>query len=46
MTLVLYRVGTSKLFCSFDVGFNSTFYGTFYFVEGPIKAEHNTLRFD
>ena len=26
--------------------FNDTFYGTFYFVKGSIKTEHNTLRFD
>ena len=35
-----------KLFCSFSVGFNSTFYGAFYFVKGPIKTEHETLGFD
>ena len=40
------RFGVSKLFCSFSAGFNSTFYGTFYFVKCPIKTEHNTLRFD
>ena len=26
--------------------FNSAFYGTFYFVKGPIMAEHNILHFD
>ena len=36
----------SKLLCSFGVGFNSVFYGTFYFVKGPIKTVHHTLRFD
>ena len=42
MTPFLYRVGMSKLFCSFSVGFNSAF----YFVKGPIKTEHDTLGFD
>ena len=46
MTLFLNRADRSKLFFSFGVGFNRAFYGTFYFVKGPIKAEHNTLRFD
>ena len=40
------RVGMPKLFCSFGVGFNSAFCGTFYFVKGLIKTEHSTLRFD
>ena len=35
----------SKLFYSFNVGFNSAFYGGFYFVKGPIKTEHDTLAF-
>ena len=41
MTLFLYRVDMTKLFCSLGVGFNSTFYGTFYFVKGQLKTEHN-----
>ena len=45
MTLFLYMVGMSKLFCSFGFGFNSNFYGTFYFVKSPIKTEHITLHF-
>ena len=46
MTLVLYRVGMSKCFCPFGVGFDSAFYGTFCFEKGPIKTEQNTLRID
>ena len=37
MTPFQCRVGMSKFFCSFDVGFNRTFYGAFYFVKGLIK---------
>ena len=46
MTQFLYRVGTSKLFSSFSVYFNSALYGTVYFVKGPIKTEPNVLVFD
>ena len=38
----LYRVGMSKLFYSFSVGFNSAS----YFVKGPIKNDHGALGFD
>ena len=38
----LYRVGMSKLFYSFSVGFNSAS----YFVKGPIKNDHDALGFD
>ena len=41
-----YKVGMSILFCSCGVGFIGIFYGTFYFVKGLIKTEHDTLRFD
>ena len=44
--LFLFGVGMSKLLFSFGFGFNSAFYGTFYFVKDPIKTEHNTLSFD
>ena len=43
MTPFLYRVGMSKLFCSFIVGFNFAFYGAFYFREGSNKTIHDTL---
>ena len=46
MASFLYMVGISKLFCFFSVGFNSTFYGAFYFVNGAIKVERDTLGFD
>ena len=46
MTLFLFRVGMSKLFYLFSVGFNSALYGASYFVSGPIKTEHDTLGFD
>ena len=46
MALFLYRVGMSKLFWSFSVGFNRAFYGTFCLVQGPIKTENDTLDFD
>ena len=39
----LYRVGMSKLFCSFSVGFNGAFYGGFWFCEGPDKIGYDTL---
>ena len=42
----LYRVGMSKIFYSFGLGFNSAFYGAFYFVKGPIKIELDTVGFD
>ena len=46
MASFLYMVGISKLFCLFSVGFNSTFYGAFYFMNGAIKVERDTLGFD
>ena len=46
MTLLLYRVGMTKLFFLFSVGFKSAFYGTFYFVKGPTKTKNDTLSFD
>ena len=39
-------VGMSKLSSLFSVGFNSVFYGAFYFVKDPIKIEHDATGLD
>ena len=43
LTSFLFRVGMSKLFCSFSVSFNFAFYGAIEFREGSDKIKDDTL---